>query len=360
MQLLERSKRINTPQVESACARGPFKAASPRLHWLPILGWCGRGLDTVLEAEEFTATNARTPSAGEYSHSSPPSSEEVSISPPLDVTDLTAHCLRLEFTNEPVAALHIDDTAITPARLVLVGKLKDSKETGDSQTATRVWLVGQRPGRFRVRLASVVDSPLVRAALPTSLARLRKQQNQIKRSGSAAAWDRQQFQTLWVTVTNNDWIWPVGITAQLVTDLTVTVTQQDRLEGKFPSGGTPLYHQSDRGKVSDSGFTFYTAHVRFSGSRVGRSKSVPMVPNSGGATPLDAFAFQQGGHIPLSKRVKRQLVKKTLPRQGLLVVTVQFSDGSVLPWHRIMEVRGLAFSNGLNHSLFRCDILAVE
>lgn len=66
--------------------------------------------------------------------------------------------------------------------------------------------------------------------------------------------------------------------------------------------------------------------------------------NLGGATPSDAFAFQQGGHFPLIKRVKRQLVTKTLPRQGLLVVTVQFSDGSVLPWHRIMEVRALVFN----------------
>ncbi|KAL5971479.1 hypothetical protein TSMEX_000811 [Taenia solium] len=288
---------------------------------------------------KFTTANVRLPSVGEYSQSSSPSSEEVSISPPLDVTDLTAHCLRLEFTNEAVAALHIDDAVATPARLVLVGKFKDAKETRNAQTGTRVWLVGQRPGRVRVRLASMVDSPLVRAALPTSLARLRKRQNQMKRSGSGALWDRQQFQALWVTVTDNDWVWPVGITAQLVTDLTVTVTQQDRSEGKPPSGGTPSSHQSlVREKAADSSFTFYTAHIRFSGSRVGRSKSIPIAPNSGGAIPPDAFAFQQGDHFPLIKRVKRQLVTKTLPRQGLLVVTVQFSDGSVLPWHRIMEV----------------------
>nr|CDS16798.1 transmembrane protein 132E [Echinococcus granulosus] len=285
----------------------------------------------------FTTANTRITSADEYSHSS--SEEEVSISPPLDVTDLTAHCLRLEFTNEVVAALNIDDDMTTPARLVLVGKRKDAKETGDAQTATRVWLVGQRPGRVRVRLASIADSSLVRAALPTSLARLRKHQNQVKRSGSGATWDRQQFQTLWVTVTDNGWVWPVGITAQLVTDLTVTVTQQDRSEGKLPSGSTASYHQSlDREKAADSGFTFYTAHIRFSGSRVGRSKSVPMTSNSGGANSPDAFAFQQRSQFPLLQRVKRQLVTKTLPRQGLLVVTVQFSDGSVLPWHRIMEV----------------------
>ncbi|CDS41820.1 transmembrane protein 132E [Echinococcus multilocularis] len=284
----------------------------------------------------FTAANTRITSAGEYSHSS---SEEVSISPPLDVTDLTAHCLRLEFTNDVAAALSIDDDMTTPARLVLVGKRKDAKGTGDAQTATRVWLVGQRPGRVRVRLVSVADSSLVRAALPTSLARLRKQQNQEKRSGSGATWDRQQFQTLWVTVTANGWVWPVGITAQLVTDLTVTVTQQERSEGNLPSRSTASYHQSlDREKAAESGFTFYTAHIRFSGSRVGRSKGVPMTSNSGGATSPDAFAFQQRSQFPLLQRVKRQLVTKTLPRQGLLVVTVQFSDGSVLPWHRIMEV----------------------
>lgn len=62
-----------------------------------------------------------------------------------------------------------------------------------------------------------------------------------------------------------------------------------------------------------------------------------MIPNSGAAP--DAFAFQGGGQFPGLSRARRQLATKTLPRQGLLVVTVQFSDGSVLPWHRIMEVR---------------------
>lgn len=54
-------------------------------------------------------------------------------------------------------------------------------------------------------------------------------------------------------------------------------------------------------------------------------------------TSTDAFAFQRGGQFSGLSRAQRQLATETLSRQGLLVVTVQFSDGSILPWHRIME-----------------------
>lgn len=151
----------------------------------------------------------------DYSHIS---SEESSISPLLDVTDLTAHRLRLVFANEATSALNVEDKVNIPARLVLVSEPSNSKETGGVNTATRVWLVGLRPSRVRVKLASVSDSPLVKTALPTSLARLRKQQKQ----NGAGMWDPQQFQTLWVTVTDNDYVWPVGITAQLVTGIKIT------------------------------------------------------------------------------------------------------------------------------------------
>ncbi|VUZ51758.1 unnamed protein product, partial [Hymenolepis diminuta] len=175
----------------------------------------------------------------------------------------------------------------------LVGDSNAPGDSGRVQTATRVWLVGRRPGRIRVKLSPVADSPLVKAALPTSLAKMRKQQHQ-QNQGKQNEWDAQQFQALWVTVTDDDVVWPVGITAQLVTDLTVTITQQERSESKYST--TPIYHQSNDIERVESGFTFYTTHIRFSGSRVGRSKGSPMIPSSGAAP--DAFAFQGGGQFP--------------------------------------------------------------
>ncbi|VDO15594.1 unnamed protein product, partial [Rodentolepis nana] len=278
----------------------------------------------------FSTSNKRNPSTGGYSHTS---TEETSTSLVLDVTDLTAHCLRLEYVNEAVSNLHLDDSSEAPARLVLVGDSSGPDDSGHVQTATRVWLVGQRPGRVRVKLAPVVDSPLVKVALPTSLARLRKQQHQ-QNKGKENGWDAQHSQGFWVSVTDTDAVWPVGLSAQLVTDLTVTITQQERSENKYST--TSFYHQSTDNERVESGFTFYTAHIRFSGSRVGRSKGFPVTSNSGSVP--DAFAFQREGQFPDLSRAKRQLATKTLPRQGLLVVTVQFSDGSVLPWHRIMEL----------------------
>ncbi len=134
------------------------------------------------------------------------------------MTDFTAHRLRLEYANEldsiPGAAAHPLEV---PARLVLVNDQSDGKSATQSAGATRVWLVGRRPGRIRVKLASIADSPLVKTALPPALVRQRKAQ----RTGAHHApgvghfWDTPQ--TLWVTVTDEDRVWPSGITAQLVT-----------------------------------------------------------------------------------------------------------------------------------------------
>lgn len=165
----------------------------------------------------FSTANNRNSSTGEHSYSS---AEETSNSPDLDVTDLTAHCLRLENANEADSALHPDDNVSVPVRLILVGDPNDQIDSTSTQTMTRVWLVGQRPGRVRVKLAPVADSPLVKVALPKSLAKLRKhqhQQNQRKQNSDGGHWDAQKI--LWVTVTDNDVVWPVGITAQLVTGI---------------------------------------------------------------------------------------------------------------------------------------------
>lgn len=161
----------------------------------------------------FSTNSNRNPSTSEYSHAP---AEEYFTSPTLDVTDLTAHCLRMESANEAPFSSPANDSSNAPARLILVGDTKGSESP--ERTAVRVWLVGQRPGRVRVKLAPVLDSPQVKLAMPTSLMKLRKQQlSQAKQNG----WDAQQFQSLWVTVTDTDAVWPVGITAQLVTGKTM-------------------------------------------------------------------------------------------------------------------------------------------
>lgn len=146
-------------------------------------------------------------------------------------------------------------------------------------------------------------------------------------------------------------------------DLTVTITQQDHPPETTPMTSSSFFsspHTSTNITTSassasssmratgdrslDTGFTFYTAHVRFSGSRVGRSKGLGRSAATGESTSLfqgDHYYDHHGQYAdsrPEQRRSRRQLSTKTLPRQGLLVVTVQFSDGSVLPWHRIVEV----------------------
>uniref|UniRef100_A0A5K3FDP3 TMEM132 domain-containing protein n=1 Tax=Mesocestoides corti TaxID=53468 RepID=A0A5K3FDP3_MESCO len=279
----------------------------------------------------FTTANARIQS-GEYS---PSTHTESASSPALDVTYLTAHCLRLEYASEGTSFM--EDGKEVPVRLVLVREEQRQDRSEEGPAAARVWLVGRRPGRVRVKLASVADSPLVKAALPASLARLRKQQAKHRSPVSdGSPWKPHQPPILWVTVTDGDSIWPVGITAQLVTDLTVTVTQQDRLENQLPIGATQSHYQTMNKRKENLDFAFYTAHIRFSGSRVGRSTGSSN--HSTSAASADSFVFQRENNFGANRRVKRQSLSQTLPRQGLLVVTVQFSDESVLPWHRIVEV----------------------
>ncbi|VDN08936.1 unnamed protein product [Dibothriocephalus latus] len=214
---------------------------------------------------------------------------------------------------------------------------------------SRVWLVGRRPGRVRVKLAPVAESPLVKAALPQSLINLRKQHIR-HHSDNQILWEPQQ--NLWVTVTDNDFVWPVGITAQLVTDLTITITKKetvDRNGDRFqPNLPKTLHEPSASRPPLTAPFGHYTAHVRFSGSRVGRSsKAAPTdITTSGphigprllGENESFNLYHNHSADDGRLKRVRRQPPVRALPRQGLLVVIVQFSDGSMLPWHRIMEV----------------------
>lgn len=131
-------------------------------------------------------------------------------------------------------------------------------------------------------------------------------------------------------------------------DLTVTVIPSEEAEGKLRSKLGENYRSptsEDRLDSSRSHFTTYTAHIRFSGSRVGRSKPGPSHLASLAAVDGsdDSLIFSKSPH---PRRVRRgqplppmtTTTSRMLPRQGLLVVTVQFSDGSVLPWHSIMEV----------------------
>nr|VZI26839.1 unnamed protein product [Spirometra erinaceieuropaei] len=299
----------------------------------------------------------------------------------LDVTDYTAHRLRLEYANEGVGKLTTGrqlNQPEVPARLVLFSESSASQwppslapvpnsEQDSSLTPnraeeeehsgltgvgpSRVWLVGRRPGRVRVKLAPVADSPLVRAALPQSLIKLRKQHFR-HHPDNQILWEPQQ--NLWVTVTDNDFVWPVSVTAQLVTDLTITITKKetldrngDRFQPSFSK--TSALHESSAGRPPlATSFGHYTAHIRFSGSRVGRSSkaapadtitSDPHVGfKSSGKNETLGFGHQQSADDGRLKRVRRQPPVRALPRQGLLVVIVQFSDGSMLPWHRIMEV----------------------
>ncbi|BHF65974.1 hypothetical protein SprV_0200898800 [Sparganum proliferum] len=299
----------------------------------------------------------------------------------LDVTDYTAHRLRLEYANEgvgkPTTGRHLNQPEV-PARLVLFSEssasqwpslapvpnsqqdssLTPNREEEEEHSGltgagpSRVWLVGRRPGRVRVKLAPVADSPLVRAALPQSLIKLRKQHFR-HHPDNQILWEPQQ--NLWVTVTDNDFVWPVSITAQLVTDLTITITKKetldrhgDRFQPSFPKSSA--LHESSAGRPPlTTSFGHYTAHIRFSGSRVGRSSkaaapadtttSGPHVGfQSPGKNETLGFGHQQSADDVRLKRVRRQPPVRALPRQGLLVVIVQFSDGSMLPWHRIMEV----------------------
>uniref|UniRef100_A0A0X3Q2J2 Transmembrane protein family 132 fourth domain-containing protein n=1 Tax=Schistocephalus solidus TaxID=70667 RepID=A0A0X3Q2J2_SCHSO len=296
----------------------------------------------------------------------------------LDVTDYTAHRLRLEYANEgvgkPATGLHSNHPEV-PARLVLFSESYASQwpsltpVTNDVKGATltlnreehsgltgaapsRVWLVGRRPGCVRVKLAPVADSPLVKAALPQSLIKLRKQHIR-HHPDNQILWEPQQ--NLWVTVTDNDFVWPVGITAQLVTDLTITITKKEtagRNADHFQPNYPKTLHETNAGRPPiTASFGHYTAHVRFSGSRVGRSsKGSPAVPadttTSGPRVGLKSLGTNESFDLDYTpsgddgrlKRIRRQTPARTLPRQGLLVVIVQFSDGSMLPWHRIMEV----------------------
>ncbi|VDL87899.1 unnamed protein product [Schistocephalus solidus] len=141
----------------------------------------------------------------------------------------------------------------------------------------------------------------------------------------------------------------------LLLDLTITITKKEtagRNADHFQPNYPKTLHETNAGRPPiTASFGHYTAHVRFSGSRVGRSsKGSPAVPadttTSGPRVGLKSLGTNESFDLDYTpsgddgrlKRIRRQTPARALPRQGLLVVIVQFSDGSMLPWHRIMEV----------------------
>ncbi|VDQ07628.1 unnamed protein product [Trichobilharzia regenti] len=171
----------------------------------------------------------------------------------VDVTEFTAHRLRLEYTHDSNnlnsggggggggsggnigSSSSVPDVLNfeSPARLLTIGEISTrqshhnmhSVDTVKRAKPLRVWLVGQHPGSVKIHLAPI-DRSLVNSFIPPGLAKQLKDHianddvkniNHFEGTSSNQSKYHSLEPSVTIRVTDETSIWPVGISAQLVT-----------------------------------------------------------------------------------------------------------------------------------------------
>ncbi|TPP58737.1 hypothetical protein FGIG_06633, partial [Fasciola gigantica] len=169
----------------------------------------------------------------------------------VDVTDFTAHRIRLEKVDwlddhgGLVSARSANPDAAPVSRLILtgglpqespdeeVGPIKNAPMNYTQRQSIRAWILGQRAGRVRVRLAPI-DRAHLKSRMPPGLVKQLKDQKSdlidsadLDSFGDDSLWAGivKDEPTLEVIVRDEPGSWPVGISVQVVTDFSMALSQ---------------------------------------------------------------------------------------------------------------------------------------
>ncbi|CAH8851328.1 unnamed protein product [Trichobilharzia szidati] len=352
----------------------------------------------------------------------------------VDVTEFTAHRLRLEYTHDSVggsgsggsggsASGNIGSSSSvpdvlnfeSPARLLTIGEIPTrqphhshmhSIDTIKRAKPLRVWLVGQHPGSVKIHLAPI-DRSLVNSFIPPGLAKQLKDHiandlnvhqfegissNQSQYHSSLARGDQMLKEpSVTIRVTDETSIWPVGISAQLVTDFSVLISHPSGVDDTRQRGGPPSpFSNNNINENSNSnnnnhlfGATstermpvlsgVYSIHIQLKGSKLTHSGSINSEFNN---QERGVHSSQQTISTTLSSEYLNQSDKVRYPHRhpqesrqmnsvGFLIVWIHLSDGSSVLWNRMAEIYEQLYGKDkipLNLSIrnYRPDLFWIE
>ncbi|CAH8559723.1 unnamed protein product [Heterobilharzia americana] len=327
----------------------------------------------------------------------------------VDVTEFTAHRLRLEYTHKQSSnkrSLNSGDGNISSmpeilnfqssARLLTVGDIPlrnpyhnmQSIDINQRLKPLRVWLVGQHPGSVKIHLVPI-DRTLINSFIPPGLAKQLKDHIPKEADEQSEADSKNQSQhhyspltsdhslkepSLTVRVTDDTSIWPVGISAQLVTDFSVFISLQSGMDGMDQGASENFSTSNNVNDIQDNLFTsssaerkpilsgIYSVHVELKGSKLTHSGSINSAFSQEASDMHRKLSMLSSDHLNRNN-VRQRLVQAN--SVGFLVVWIHLSDGSSVLWNRMAEIYEQLYGKDkipLNLSVRNCrpDLFWIE
>ncbi|KAF5405348.1 hypothetical protein PHET_01130 [Paragonimus heterotremus] len=279
----------------------------------------------------------------------------------VDVTEFTAHRLRLKSISTRPAdslldALTNPANAELPVKLVIshgnaIGSQNSPNGTTDGvirelTTPNMAWLIGTKPGLVRIFLEPINQS-LTNAHIPPGLAKQLKDQRAQLMSHNGSGLDTNN-RPLWINViddspslevhvTEEDSVWPVGLSAQLIRDFQMVLHQN--VDPNL-ARDNPVLHHGPILHATEELMPLYSSLHAIQFTPVGGQ-----LVHSG--TVHDAFTRKdtQVFHRwkPLQPVNDKDRMNDTMTSQrdlqlGYLLVWIHLSDGSTILWNRMAEL----------------------
>ncbi|TGZ65923.1 hypothetical protein CRM22_005623 [Opisthorchis felineus] len=279
----------------------------------------------------------------------------------VDVTEYTAHRLRLVHNSS-----EDNSTSTGSAELVMIyrndhlrpAEPKSSLELISGQPnlqeplpgPSHVWLIGNHPGLIHLRLETL-DATALRAAIPPGLEKQLKDQQQ-KTSSNASDLENllrssKSNVQLAVEITEETSVWPIGMSAQFVTDVRVKMRQSFDPGLPWDAHQTSLFRGHSNLQPNEeilpltSGL--YGIQLDLLGGRMMHSGTIHK--SFGHETNLDGSDHLLNNHFRGSSRsYLLNASRAAFPRpkssdsSGLIIVWIHLSDGSIILWHRMVEL----------------------
>ncbi|KAF8563850.1 hypothetical protein P879_02646, partial [Paragonimus westermani] len=279
----------------------------------------------------------------------------------VDVTEFTAHRLRLKSTYIVPADSRVD-ALTSPMNTEFPVKLVISKNSGvrslDSLNGTTedviqgltapnmAWLVGVKPGLVRI-LLEPIDQSVTNTHIPPGLAKQLKDQRaqMMAHNGSGLDTDNRPLlinamddaPSLEVHVTEEDSIWPVGLSAQLIFDFQMVLHQN--VDPTLARDNPTSLHGPVLHAAEDLMPLYSSLHaIQFTpiGGQLVHSGTVHDY-----FTRKDAQIFYRWKPLqPVSDKdhINDTMTSPHDPQLGYLLVWIHLSDGSTILWNRMAEL----------------------
>ncbi|CAH8570327.1 unnamed protein product [Schistosoma rodhaini] len=317
----------------------------------------------------------------------------------VDVTEFTAHRLRLEYTTYK-QSLNINSNIFNsnyknrtelnhlklPIRLLMINdKLNDQWIK-----PLRVWIIGQSIGYVKIYLAPIQKN-LINTFIPPGLIKQLKDYSLLQLNTTTTTThnnndsnilllknvdDPFKEPSITVQVTDDTSIWPVGLSAQLVTDFSVSISRssniddiQQRTSSSSSSNNNNIDNHDNLYSTTSTEHMpilsgIYSLKIKLKGSKLTHSGSINSEFNQPTLNTHRKMSILSNHNNNNNNTNQFNTVTMGNPI-GFLIVWIHLSDGSSILWNRMTEIYERLYGKDkipLNLSIKNCrpDLFWIE